>query len=141
MRHLSQKIREPHYLTFCCVLITKKTLEQVPEIPQDYFMYMEDVHFCNVAKNKGFNLAISKDSLVYHKDSSSTKKIVAKKIYYLTRAKFIFFKRYSPSKFLFLISLFLYILTRVPYYSLKFISNKEKFKSYYKGLFDGIFKK
>lgn len=60
------------YITGCCMLIRTSILEKTGLLPEEYFMYYEDVDFCVRVKECGYKLAVYGDSYIYHKTSSSS---------------------------------------------------------------------
>nr|VUD34091.1 rhamnosyltransferase [Raoultella sp. NCTC 9187] len=64
------------YIIGASFFITNKVLRDVGELSEDYFLYFEEIDYCIRAKNKGYNIFPISDSVVYHKEGASTKKIV-----------------------------------------------------------------
>lgn len=64
--------REPDYIVGASMLITRSCLEQVGLMSDDYFLYYEDVDYSLRAREHGFMLAVSKNSIVYHKEGGAT---------------------------------------------------------------------
>lgn len=55
----------------CCMLIPKKVIEAVGLLPEEYFMYYEDMDYCIKVKDKGFKIKYVPESVIYHCVSSS----------------------------------------------------------------------
>lgn len=61
------------FLTGASMLVRTEVLDCVGLIPEEYFLYYEDVDFGVSIKKNGFGLIWAKDSIVYHNDGSSTR--------------------------------------------------------------------
>lgn len=55
------------------MLVRREVFEKIGLIPEEYFLYYEDVDYGVSAKKAGFNLVWARDSIVYHHDGSSSK--------------------------------------------------------------------
>lgn len=60
------------FITGCCMLIRREVIDSIGYLPEEYFMYYEDVDYCVRVKDGGFKLVNIKDSIIYHKVSSSS---------------------------------------------------------------------
>jgi GT2 family glycosyltransferase len=128
------------FLSGCCWLIPRKIFLELGLINENYFMYVEDLEFCQRVLYSKYILKVSHYSKIYHKVGSSSgggdfTKLSA---YYIARNKLIFIS----SKYFFgnkLIAI-LYILIE----PLRLIKNKQKINivlSYIKGILSFIFRK
>lgn len=72
-RDVAEKESDLQYLSGASCLVRRETLEQVGLLPEDYFLYYEDVLFSWNILQTGFSLAWAKDSIVFHKEGGSTK--------------------------------------------------------------------
>lgn len=66
---------DERYITFstgCLMLIRKEALQKVGLLPEEYFMYYEDVDFCAMLQDAGFKIYYTPRSIIYHKVSAST---------------------------------------------------------------------
>ena len=60
------------FITGCCMLIRRDVIEEVGYLPEEYFMYYEDVDYCVKVSEAGYKLVNIKESIIYHKVSSSS---------------------------------------------------------------------
>ena len=65
------KFMDTEFICGCCMLIRKEVFEKIGYLPEEYFMYYEDVDFC-VNASKFFRLSVCGDSEIYHKVSASS---------------------------------------------------------------------
>lgn len=90
------EIVETEYITGCAMLINKKIIEQCGMLPEEYFMYMEDVDYSIRVLSKGYKLIVLPESIIYHKVSASTGgEDSAFTIKWMTRNRWLFFNKYS----------------------------------------------
>ncbi|PKL40237.1 MAG: glycosyltransferase family 2 protein [Candidatus Riflebacteria bacterium HGW-Riflebacteria-1] len=55
------------YIIGASLLVTEKVIRNNGLLPEDYFLYYEEVDYCFSAKKRGFKLGVCLDSIVYHK--------------------------------------------------------------------------
>lgn len=63
------------YITFstgCLMLIKKEVIENCGLLPEEYFMYYEDVDFCANVQEKGYKILYNPSSIIYHKISAAS---------------------------------------------------------------------
>ena len=60
------------FITGCMWLIPKKVFQEIGFINEEYFMYVEDLEFCQRVIQQGYNLKVIEGGNVYHKVGSST---------------------------------------------------------------------
>lgn len=75
-RHIIRKdeVKTIDYVVGASMLIHRNVIEKAGLLPEDYFLYYEDVDYCFNAKRNGFKLGTALYNPVYHKEGSSTKK-------------------------------------------------------------------
>lgn len=70
----------------CCMLLSKRHLEQVGFLNEDFFLYYEDTEYSLRAREKGERIMYCPEAKVYHKVNGSTKgNESAANAYYITR--------------------------------------------------------
>ena len=60
------------YIVGASFLINKRVIDKIGLLPEEYFLYYEDTDYSFSAKNNNFKLGITFNSIVYHKEGSST---------------------------------------------------------------------
>jgi GT2 family glycosyltransferase len=73
--------------------IRKKVLDTIGLLPEAYFLYYEELDFCEHAKSAGFEIWYQPKSLIYHKESMSVGKESATKVYFQNRNRLLFIRR------------------------------------------------
>ena len=77
------------------MMIRKKTIESIGLMAELFFLYYEEVDFCERVKRAGFEIWYCGASKVFHKESMSVGKESPLQMYYLTRNRLIFMRRNS----------------------------------------------
>lgn len=87
---------ELDYISGTAIFIKKEVFDKIGFLKEDYFLYYEDVDFCQRAKKSGFKLAIDKNISIIHKASSSVGKNSPAMQYYMARNHMLFVERFAP---------------------------------------------
>ncbi len=127
------------FITGACMFIKREIFEKIGLFDEDYFLYWEDVDFCQRALKAGFKILCVNQPLVQHKISSTTgiegsNKLSTVRAYYFARNPFLFMKKNNLP---ILTGLIGQLFIRLPYYFFT-LSGLNSFYQYLKGLWDGI---
>lgn len=85
----------PQKVTFasgCCLCVSKKVIETIGFLNEDFFLYEEDTEFCYRITEAGFDIVYVPDSVIYHKVSASTGQGSPMSQYYSVRNKYYLIK-------------------------------------------------
>jgi len=126
------------YISGCALFIKKDVLNKIGLLPKEYFMYAEELDYCEHAKQHGFLIYNYPKTTVWHKISASSENKFV--MYYRTRNRFIFMKKYSSyynyiAFTLWRLTIDFFIETLVLIYRRDY----NAYKAYLKGLYDGFF--
>lgn len=75
------------------MFIHQKVFQQIGLMFEDYFLYYEELDFCERAKRAGFSIWFCGQSRILHLESMSTGKASKLKLYYLNRNRLLFLRR------------------------------------------------
>lgn len=90
------KLEETDFATGCCMLIKREVFETIGYFDQKYFLYWEDIDFCKRAKLAGFKVIFDPQSLIWHKNASSSEGAGGESsVYYQTRNRLLFAYKYA----------------------------------------------
>lgn len=56
----------------CCMLIKRAVFDMAGLLPEEYFMYFEDLDYCLKIQHAGYRLWYEKQAVIYHKVSASS---------------------------------------------------------------------
>jgi len=88
---------ETDFASGCCVALTKKTVETVGFMDEQFFLYFEDADWCLTVKKHGLKIIIEPTSIIWHKNAGSTGGSGSPlQQYYQTRNRFYFGMKYAP---------------------------------------------
>ena len=73
VRHTRQITKNINYIMGASLLIKKDTLGQIGLFDENFFLFTEEVDLAYRAVNAGWTIAVAMDSVIYHKESASTK--------------------------------------------------------------------
>jgi len=120
------------------LLVKKDVLNELGLIDSTYFAYWEEVDFCMRAIRAGYCIMYVPNSKIWHKISSSVKNNL--KIYYITRNRFLFLKKYSTIKqyLCFLIYFFIFQFWYLSFLYLFHNRDMKIFKCFLRGLINGL---
>jgi hypothetical protein len=118
------------------MMISKEAIKQVGLMAELFFLYYEEIDFCERVKQAGFQIWFCGFSVVYHKESMSTGKSSPLKTYYLTRNRLIYTKRNTKGFQHFACILF-FMLISVPKGIIQLLIKKEflLLKAFLRGVF------
>lgn len=91
-------VREVDFAPGTAVLARTVAIEQVGAIPEDYFLYFEDVDWSLRFRRAGWSILVDPRARVVHKESSSTGRHSPLKGYYYVRNNLIFLERHVPAE-------------------------------------------
>lgn len=60
------------YVVGASFLINRKVIDKIGLLPEEYFLYFEEIDYCFNAKYNGFTLGIDINSIVFHKEGATT---------------------------------------------------------------------
>jgi GT2 family glycosyltransferase len=75
------------------MMIPRKVVEEIGLMADLYFLYYEELDFCERIKKAGYKVWFVGQSVVYHKESMSVGKSSPLKTYYMTRNRLLFMRR------------------------------------------------
>lgn len=84
-----------NYATGCLMMISKNLIKEVGLLNEDYFLYYEDADYCIRTIKKGLKIIYEPQSIIYHKESRSTKKGSDSYYYYIIRNYFYYIKKFN----------------------------------------------
>src|SRR5688500_20245283 len=75
------------------MMVPRRVIDKVGMMPEFFFLYYEEVDWCESIKKAGYKIFFVPASKVYHKESMSIGKSSTLKTYYMTRNRLLFMRR------------------------------------------------
>ncbi|QCR22502.1 glycosyltransferase family 2 protein [Pontibacter sp. SGAir0037] len=75
------------------MMVPMRVIQQVGLMPELYFLYYEELDWCEIMKRAGYSCHYVADSTIYHKESVSVGKFSVLKTYYMNRNRLLFIRR------------------------------------------------
>lgn len=86
----------------CSLLVRRRTVEAIGPMPEEYFLYWEDVAWSAKARAAGWTIAFAPDSRVWHKVGASLASSATSgellRARYLMRNRILFHRRHRPDR-------------------------------------------
>ncbi|MDP4290215.1 MAG: glycosyltransferase family 2 protein [Bacteroidota bacterium] len=117
------------------MLIPMEVIKKVGMMSYIYFLYYEEADWCEQIKKAGYKIWYVHNSLVYHRESISTGRMSAMKIYYLNRNRLVFMRR-NLKGIIFLKAILYQCLIAIPKNALKYLfkGNLNLFLAYFRAI-------
>ena len=96
------------YAHGAAMLIKREAIEKVGMMPEDYFLYYEELDWSMMFRRAGYEIWYEPASEIFHKESSTTGQNSPLRTYYITRNRLLFTKRnntgiYKPLAYIYII--------------------------------------
>lgn len=117
------------------MMISRKVVEKVGLMADLFFLYYEEMDYCERIKKAGFSIWYEAGSVIYHKESMSTGKGSSLKTYYLTRNRLLYQRR-NVNGLQLILSIIFFTLVSIPKNSIQYIINgkTDMLKAFWKGI-------
>lgn len=111
------------YCHGAAMMIKKEAIDKAGLMAENFFLYYEEVDWCEMIKRAGYQAWLNTDALIYHKESISVGKKSKLKEYFMNRNRILFTRRNAPGykKVIFFIY---FLLLVVPRNLITYIKNK-----------------
>ena len=132
--------KEVDYVSGCALLIKQEVIKKIGLLNPVYFAYTEEAEWCTRAKKAGYSVIYVHKANLWHKVSSTTRKIPRFYLYYSTRNKFLFMKKHA-TRIQFLLFILYFFAFKFWFSSGSFLiyhKDKKAFISFCKGVKDGV---
>jgi GT2 family glycosyltransferase len=85
------------YAHGAAMMVKKMVIEKAGAMSEDFFLYYEELDWCEQIRRRGFSIMVDLDSVIYHKESMSVGKASPLKLFYQTRNRILFVRRNMPT--------------------------------------------
>jgi len=116
---------ETGYTHGAAMMVRAEAVKKAGMMPEIYFLYYEEMDWCEMIRRAGYTIHINMQALIYHKESVSVGAKSSLKEYYMNRNRILFVRRNSPLPAkLFFWPYFLFVVT--PRNILSYFNNGHK---------------
>lgn len=135
--------REVDYAWGATMLISREVLEKTGGFDTDFFIYHEEMDFCERVRGLGYRIFFVPESKIWHKVGSEVNNAFT--AYHWNKSKIIFFRKHASNIFLniyFIFYVFAYAFADALFHELKLRKksrNRGPLKDALHGLLDGLF--
>ncbi|MBC3539163.1 glycosyltransferase family 2 protein [Rufibacter sediminis] len=106
------------------MMIPMHVIQKVGVMPELYFLYYEELDWCEMIKRAGYTCHYVASSVVYHKESVSVGKASVLKTYYMNRNRLLFIRRNITGLALYT-SVLIFLLAAIPKKAVAFSLRRE----------------
>jgi hypothetical protein len=127
------------YAHGAAMIIPRRVLERIGLMSEDYFLYYEELDWCERIRRAGYGVWVEPRARVYHHESRTVKTLGALKTYYLNRNRVWFMKRHYDGWNLYVFYVFLICIV-IPKNVFVFIKRGEtdNLKAFLSGVFHAL---
>jgi len=75
------------------MMVPAAIIKDIGVMPDNYFLYYEELDWCEIMKRKKYKIYYDPGALIHHKESMTTGKTSTLKTYYLNRNRILFIRR------------------------------------------------
>ena len=112
------------YAHGAAMMIRRETIARSGLMAENYFLYYEELDWCEAIKRAGYEVHTNLEALIYHKESVSVGKRSALKEYFMTRNRILFIRK-NASAFQFFVFCCYFSVTVIPRNIILYLKNKE----------------
>jgi GT2 family glycosyltransferase len=116
--------RETALADGAAMMVPRSVIEKVGLMPELYFLYYEELDWCEMIKRAGYTCHYVADATIYHKESVSVGKFSVLKTYYMNRNRLLFIRR-NVKGWPFWTSTFIFLVAAIPKKALGFSVRRE----------------
>ncbi|QKJ28300.1 glycosyltransferase family 2 protein [Mucilaginibacter mali] len=98
------------YIHGAAVMVKREVIDKAGPMHESYFLYYEEVDWCEHVKKAGYKLWVRGDAVIYHKESISVGKKSWLKEYFMTRNRILFTRRNASPVVVFLFYIYFLLI-------------------------------
>ncbi|KQS26956.1 glycosyltransferase family 2 protein [Dyadobacter sp. Leaf189] len=115
---------ETGYAHGAAMMVRREAIEKAGLMAENYFLYYEELDWCERIRKAGYEIHVDLSALIYHKESVSVGKRTALKEFFMNRNRILFIRKNAPGLTFFIFCCY-FLLTVAPRNIFKYIKNKE----------------
>ena len=99
------------YAHGAAMMVPRKVIEKVGMLSEAFFLYYEELDWCEQIRKAGFSIYVDSRVKIYHKESAAVGPQSPLKTYYINRNRILFMRRNQAKSQLLIFSLFFAVIT------------------------------
>lgn len=112
------------YAHGAAMMLSRSALDAAGNMAENYFLYYEELDWCERIRRKGYEVHRVMHALIYHKESVSVGKQSAIKEYFMNRNRLLFIRK-NAGGFTYMIFLLYFLCMVMPRNILQYLRNKQ----------------
>lgn len=112
------------YAHGAAMLVRREVIEKVGVLSDNFFIYYEELDWCERIKKAGYEVWVDMQALLYHKESMTVGKQSAFKEYYMNRNRILFMRKHAPT-FHYIVFVLFFIIFIIPKTLIKYVIRKQ----------------
>ena len=112
------------YAHGAAMMIRREALQKAGVMSENYFLYYEELDWCERIRKAGYEIHVDLSALIYHKESVSVGKRTALKEYFMNRNRILFIRKNANASTFFIFCCY-FLGAVVPRNLFQYIRNKE----------------
>ncbi|KAA0993772.1 glycosyltransferase family 2 protein [Dyadobacter aurulentus] len=112
------------YAHGAAMMVRREALQKAGLMSENYFLYYEELDWCERIKKAGYEIHVDLSALIFHKESVSVGKRTALKEYFMNRNRILFIRKNASGTTFFIFCCY-FLLAVAPRNIFKYIKNKE----------------
>ncbi|WP_409405000.1 glycosyltransferase family 2 protein [Priestia megaterium] len=105
--------KEVGFITGCLQLIHKDVIQKVGVLPEEYFIYYEDLDYCFQVKQAGYKLIVNNKAKIYHKCGGTASYVSPISVFYSNKNYYLFIRKFFRGNFKYLYLYTFYIIRTI----------------------------
>lgn len=115
---------ETGYAHGAAMLVRREAMEKAGVLCDNFFIYYEELEWCERIKKAGYEIWVDMKALLYHKESMTVGKQSAFKEYYMNRNRILFNRKHAPT-FSFIVFTLFFTTVIIPKTLVQYIRKKQ----------------
>lgn len=112
------------YAHGAAMMISREAWKKTGGMAENYFLYYEELDWCERIRKAGYEIHVDLGALIYHKESVSVGKRTALKEFFMNRNRILFIRKNAPGTTFFIFCCY-FLAAVVPRNIFQYIKNKE----------------
>lgn len=112
------------YAHGAAMLVRREAMDKAGMLSDNFFIYYEELDWCERIKKAGYEVWVDMQALLYHKESMTVGKQSAFKEYYMNRNRILFNRKHAPA-FAFIVFTLYYTTLVIPKTLIGYIRKKQ----------------